>query len=98
VSEIVHQELAIEGSECVECPDGFEGECRWMLIGDGRDSLTIEVRATVQAVIARGGRDMDDWLEDRVLSAGASLPNDGRKLKNLAAHSPLVFDSGYVTG
>lgn len=68
-----------------------------MLVGDGRDSISLEVRATTQAVIGLGGRDLDDWLEERLLAAAASLPNDGNVLKNLAANSPLTFDSRYVT-
>ena len=96
MAELVHQQIQVEGSEVVDCPADFEGECRRMMLGDGRDSVSIEVRATPQLRIKLGGRDLDDWLEERVVGAANAFPNDGRKLRNIQAHSPLVFNSNSV--
>jgi hypothetical protein len=93
----VFEDIRIEGSVGAECPAGFEGECRRMTVVNGRESIEIDVRVTASALIPLGGRDVDDWLEERVLAAASSLPNDGRKLRNLAANAPLEFGADHVT-
>jgi hypothetical protein len=95
---IIHEDLVVIGSQELDpIPSNEIYERRLLTISNGSGSSDVDVRLTETARIMLGGRDVDDFIEERVLELAATLPNDGRKLHNLEAHSPLTLSSSHVS-
>jgi hypothetical protein len=90
--QIIHEDLRVAGSQDLE-PIPDVQERRLLTISSDTRSADVEVRLTESAWIKLGGRDVDDFIEERVLQLAATLPNDGHKLQNLEAHSPLTLST-----
>jgi hypothetical protein len=89
---IIHEDLRVVGSQDLEPIPDIQ-QRRLLKISSATRSADVEVRLTESAWIKLGGRDVDDFIEDRVLQLAATLPNDGHKLQNLEAHSPLTLST-----
>ena len=96
-SPVVHEDLRITGSVDLppEHPEMPERR-RLTIVNDIGGSVDVEVGVTDSALVALGGRDVDDWLEGRVLAFARGGPNDGRKLERLAAAAPIILSSHNV--